>query len=311
MSASDSAAAGREDALSSSKSPFKMASLGLFFVFLIILFGLFKLPEARVTTLVQSYIQSALDPYGIYMTDRGRSLSLLKGFKYNLDHPSLELPDLTRVDLDELEVHPLFSALLSGKLGARASLKQGNSELVAEGRGRGGKMDADLSIADVDLGKFGVFSFLGIKGAGGITGKIHLDGNLSSLDTLNGNIDLRLRNLRLDEQTLYGFRLPTILVSDGTLNIEVRNGKLIFKDVRIGKSNDDITLNATGDLTLNRFLNSSQLNMRVVFGTSQKLKASLSFLDSMLASSKQKDGQFAYKLTGTLSNPFPSPDPSK
>lgn len=289
----------------------KMIGLGFSFLGLILFFTLFKLPEAKITALIQGYVQSSLDPFGIYISDRGRSLSLITGLRYRLDHPTLELRDQTRIELDELEVRPKLLSLFTGRAGASAVLRQGKSEILLDLLAKRDFVEADLDLNDVDLSRFGLFAFAGIKGSGTITGKSRVTGSPSDLATFNGAIDLRLKNVQLDEQMIIAFKIPSISVSEGTVNVEIKGGKVLMKNVQIGRPSDDVTLAITGDVALNRNLNSSPLNLRVLFSLSPKTLSSLSFMESLIASARQADGKYAYKLTGPLSAPFPNPDPQK
>jgi type II secretion system protein N len=293
------------------KSIPKMMGLGSLFLGLILVFTLFKLPETKITALIQGYVQSSLDPFGIYISDRGRSLSLITGIRYRLDHPTLELRDQTRIELDELEVHPKLLSLLTGRAGASADLKQGKSAIHLDALAKKDRVEADLDLNDIDLSRFGVLAFAGIKGSGIISGKSHLDGAPSDLATMNGGLDLKLKNVQLEEQMIFAFKIPSLSISEGSLNVEIKNGKLLMKNVQLGRQNDDVIASLTGDIALNRNLNSSPLNLRVVFSFSPKVLASFSFIESMIAGAKQSDGKYAYKLTGTLTSPFANPDPQK
>ncbi len=311
MSDSLSPTEAASDSALTKPSPIKIAALSTLFVFLVILFTILKLPEARITGLLQSYVQTALDPYGIYLTDRGRSLSLLTGIRYSLDHPTLELPDQTRIELDDLTVKPNFLSLFSGRFGANAILHQGSSMLDLDAFARKDKIESQVNLKEIDLGKFGILSFAGLKGSGLISGATHLDGSVNDFSSFNGNIDLQIKNLQLEEQNLMGFKLPAIRVASGTLAIDIKNGKLIFKNVVVGKTGDDLFGTVTGDITLNRYLNSSLLNLRITFGVSDKVRGALSLLESMLEMAIQTDGRYAYKLTGPLASPMGNPDPQK
>ena len=297
------------EALPQKKSPAKLMGLALLFVALVLLFTIFKLPQARITSLLQGYVQIALDPYGIYLTDRGRELSTLHGFRYTLDHPTLEFADQTRVELDDLVVTPNFFPLLSGKMGVNATLHQGPASIILEGSGRGDKIDMKLDLDHVDIGKFGILSYLAsLKGSGTINGNAQVAGTLSDLTSLTGGADLKVKNLKLDEQNLMGFQLPPLQISDGTININIQSGKLVIKTFQLGKGADDLILTLTGDVQLNRNLNASILNLKTNFGLSDKVKQSLALLDSILGPAKTVDGKYAYKLTGSLGAPFPIPD---
>jgi type II secretion system protein N len=291
------------------KSPAKIVGLSVLFTVLVLLFTVFKLPQARITGLLQGYVQIALDPYGIYLTDRGRELSTLHGFRYTLDHPTLEFADQTRVELDDLVVTPKLLTLFSGKMGANVTLHQGPASIILDGAGRGDKIDVKLDLDHVDIGKFGLLSYLAsLKGSGQITGTAQVAGSLADIPTLAGNIDLKVKNLKLDEQNLMGFQLPPIQVSEGTIKIDISGGKMLIKTFQLGKGIDDLTLTLSGDVTLNRNLNASALNLKTNFGLSERVKQSLSLLDSILGSAKTADGRYAYKVTGSLGAPFPNPD---
>ena len=300
---------------------FKKIMLTFLFFSLLFFFTLTKLSQTKITALVQGYVQSALDPYGIYISDHGREFSIWKGFEYRLIQPTLELPDQSRVELEEMVVSPKFTSLLSGKIGAtididqvleRTPSKTTLSKIHIEGTGRGDLVDATINIDSLDLGKFGILSFAGgLKGGGQIGGDIHVDGHLADLPSLAGKVSLKLKKLHLDEQNLFGFQLPTMDVNEGTIDAAIDHGKIVMKQVQIGKSSDDLQINLTGDIGLNRNVNSSTLNLRAIIGFSDKVKQSLSLLDSLMGSAKQDDGKYVYKLTGSFMAPFPIPDPKK
>ena len=289
----------------------KMIALSILFLVLVLVFSIAKIPESRVTALVQGQVQSALDPYDIYLTDRGRSLSFLTGIRYRLDHPALEMADQTRIELDDLEVRPKLMSLLTGRAGAKATLHQGNAEMTLDAAASRDKVNADIELKDIDLGRFGVLGFAGVKGAGLVSGKITLDGGVNDLASFNGLIDLKLKKIRLDEQSIMGFKLPEAVIGEGTLLIEIKNGKLVMKSVQLGRQSDDLSATLTGDLTLNRNLNASALNLRAVFSLSGKLKSALSMLEGLIAAAKQADGRYAYKMTGILGQPDVNPDPKQ
>jgi type II secretion system protein N len=284
-----------------------------FFLFFLVLFTVSKLPETKVTTLIQGYLQVGIDPYGVYITDHGREFSVFNGFRYRLIQPTFELSDQTRIELDEVTVAPTLLSLLKGQPGATISITQGNSHIIINGSGRGDKINANVTLDQVDVGKFGVLAYAaGLKGTGIITGDIHIDGALSDLTSLTGSVALKLSKIHLDEQNLMGFNLPAMNVSEGVIDVPLEHGKLQMKNVHLGKpgSSDDIQVVVTGDVTLNKFVNASALNLRAVLGLSDKVKQSLALLDSIMGSAKTPDGKYAYKLTGSLGGPFPIPDPN-
>lgn len=293
------------------KQGLKIAFYSALFVFLLFIFTLAKLPQTKITALIQGYIQMGLDPMGIYVTDQGREFSIIRGFQYKLEKPSFELSDQTRIDFDSLTASPSFLSLLKGMVGGNLILKQDQSQIIASGAARSDQIDAKIQLDQVNISKMGLLSFIAqIKGTGIISGILKIDGKLSDFSTLNGEIQLTLKNVRFEEQNLMGFQLDSMQINEGMIDIPIRQGKLEFKNVKIGKTggSDDLNLVVSGDLTLNRNLNSSALNLKTQFGLSDRVKQKLSLLDSILASSKLKDGRYGYKITGTLGSPFPNPD---
>lgn len=299
----------------------KKIGLAIVFFALLFFFTLTKLPQSKITSLVQGYVQSGLDPFGIYISDHGRELSIWKGFQYKLFQPTLELPDQSRVELEEMVVSPKILSLFTGKVGAviditqildRTPTKTELSKIHIEGTGRGDLINATITIESLDVGKIGILSFAGgLKGSGQISGDIHVDGHLADLPSLAGKISLKIKKLHFDEQNLFGFQLPTMDVNEGVIDAAIDHGKILMKQVQIGKGSDDLQISLTGDIGLNRNINSSTLNLRTIIGFSDKLKQSLSLLDSLMGAAKQDDGKYVYKLTGSFMAPYPMPDSKK
>lgn len=292
------------------RRPARFVFLLITFFALLFVFTLFKLPQNKITQLIQGYVQSALDPMGIYLSDRGRELSILKGFQYRLDHPSLELPDGTRIELDELTVQPSLLSLLTGKPGATLEVIQGASTIVIDAKGKADQFQANIKIQDADLGKLGVLAYAGnLKGSGLISGTVDLAGAPQDIVSWAGGVQLDLKKVRIDEQTLMGFSLPSIQVSEGKIDVKIENGKAVVKTVTLGKGADDIILGLTGDIALNRAITYSTLNLRVAFSFSDRVKQNISLLESIISPGKGADGKYAFKLNGSLGSAFPIPDP--
>lgn len=301
------------ESLLSTKRPLFWGLISALFFFFLILFTLTKLPETKMTSLVQGYMQKNLDPFGIYITDQGRSLSIWRGFQYRLEKPTFELSDGTKIEGSELILQPSWSSLLKAKLGATVRFVQNSGELDVTVAGRGDSFSLAGNLSQLSIAKLGLLSYAGqIKGNGFLSGNIQIDGSVSDLQNLAGNILIQLKNLELDEQSIMGFQLNSMKVADGAIDIELKGGKALFKNVRLGKpgSADDLNAQVSGEVTLNRYLNSSALNLRAIFGLSENVKQKLSLIDSILGAARQKDGRYAYKIGGTLSAPFPMPEPN-
>ena len=187
--------------LSPAKKAAKFALLGGLFFTCLFVFTLTKLPETKITSLIQGYVQVALDPYGIFITDQGREFSVLRGFRYKLIHPTIELSDQTRIELDELTVSPKLLSLLMFKPGAQIELKQGDSTIFIEGAGRGDKINAHVKLDQLNLAKFGLLSYFAqLKGGGLVTGELNIEGALSEPLSLVGQALFNLKSIQIDEQ---------------------------------------------------------------------------------------------------------------
>jgi type II secretion system protein N len=295
---------------SSGKGIWKILALSSAFVALIVFLTILKMPRARMTDLLQGYIQTALDPSGIYIRSLDRTLLFFPSLRYRLDHPVIELSEQTQIELDDLEIRPSLLKLFTGSVGGQALLHQGKGDLAVDTALRKNSITLEMLMNEIDLGKIGLFSFAGIKGGGSLNGKILLDGSPADFTAMNGTLDLKMKNVNLEEQSIYGFKIPPVLLSDGTIAADLKGGKLSLRNVALGRQNDDLAITASGDVTLNRNLNSSLLNLRVTIALSDKLKSAFSFIDMVLSGSKQKDGKYAFKLTGPMAQPTMVPETS-
>lgn len=292
---------------------FWILSSFIFFTFLA-LFTITKISETKITSLIQGYLQQALDPYGIYITDQGRSFSLWKGAQYQLKHPTFELSDGTKIEAQMLTLNPSWISLLKVQLGGELTLEQGpSSKLHLLLSGRGSTIHVQSSFENLNLNQLGVLQYAGgIQGNALLQGSLLLEGDLSNPQSSSGQITVNLKNIFFDEQAIMGFQLNAMKIAEGVIDLQIQNGKVILKNVRLGKphSLDDLNAVATGDITLNRYLNSSVLNLKAIFGISENVKQKLSLLDSILGMARQADGRYAYRITGSLGAPMPMPEPS-
>ncbi len=283
--------------------------VGIFFVSLFI-FTLAKFPEAKLTAVIQGYLQQSLDPFGILETDQGREFSVFKGFQYKLIHPVFELSDQTRIELDEVTAAPSLLSLLMFKPGATVELKQGASSITATAAARGDQVSISASLNEVNFGKLGLLMYLAqIKGGGIISGDFKLDGTVSDLNSLSGKVDFKLKSVQIDEQSIMGMlqlKKP-VKIAEGIIDIKIEQGKVVLNNVALGKPNskDDLNVLVKGDITLKKNVNSSELNLKAYFGISDSLKQDFGFLETLLTSAKQTDGRYAYKISGPLSAPLP------
>jgi hypothetical protein len=110
-------------------------------------------------------------------------------------------------------------------------------------------------------------------------------------------------------QTLYGFNIPQLKISEAQFEVKIDKGKAAIQLGKIGKkgSADDLTADLTGDLSLSPRVLNSRMNVKAHFWLSENVKRAFVLLDAILAQGKQPDGSFVYTLTGQLTSPVPLP----
>lgn len=297
-----------------------------FFAFAcLIFFTIWKLPTVQFKNVIQTKMMEVLQPYGISITARESSLSLLLGLRYSMEDVSIHFSSTnTLVKVDSLKFRPKIFSLLLGRVGASASLEQKDSELDLDFSTNGTEMNVDISGDNLDLIQLGLLSAIGqaTRDSMGIFASLSnpknrikvdasasLDGEISNPSTVNGDIKMKVKTLELDKQSVMGFQLPPLKVQDGNIDIEIKEGRLFVNQLQLGKDlkNDDLTLTVTGDVKFNQRWGSGTLNLKTRFGLSQNVMSKFSFIQPLLKSALQRDGTYAYKLLGTLQTPTPVP----
>jgi type II secretion system protein N len=278
----------------------------------LIIFTFLKLPEDRVKGLIQGNIAAALANKGVTLTADQTSMGILMGPSYIMKDVTLNLPPpAAPAHIDKIEIAPSFSALLTGKLGARISIENGDGKIFLMGAVRGTKVSVLFEADKMNLGKIGAFYLLSsINGSTTLTGKGSFSTDMDALNETDGELQLDLDKIVIDQQSISGFPIPKLAVSSGRVELDVNQGRGTLKALNIGKkgsSTDDIMANASGDITLGKTLNSSTINLHTNFALSQSLLKSFSLLEAILGNAKQPDGSFSYHLAGPLLAPNPTP----
>lgn len=295
-------------------SALKTVAWVLVALFFLTLFTFIKLPEDRVQEFVGAKISEALAPHGISLTSRAGKLGL--GLSYTMLDARLSLPGASEtIAFDEIKISPSFLSLIQAKLGADVSLKQGDGTLSLTGAGRGSSFSVSAKAKDFDIGKAGLLDYLAkIRGSAVVSGNADFSGDTSAFQNLSGKMDLALKKLVLDEQTLslqgFPLNLPRLGVSEGAIAASAVNGKITLQTFKLGGkpgSADDLTGSLTGDLSLNRMMDQSNLNLRASFKLGEKVQKSFSFLESFMAPAKRADGSFVYDLKGPVAVLVPTP----
>jgi type II secretion system protein N len=284
----------------------------LFALFCLTIFTLFKLPEERLSAYIQDSMSYALAPQGISMTAAKTSLSMIFGPAYKMKDVTLVLPPPSPpAHIDEVRIYPSVLPLLIGRYGAKVQIINGNGELTAVFSMRNSKGANDVSgwfkAKSMDLGKAGILpAALGVRGSAVLSGNGKISGDISSPTTLNGNLDLELSKIVLDQQSIQGFSVPRLTISDGKLDLSFERSRAIIKNLSLGKperAEDDIRCSINGDILLGKQWESSTLNAKATFRLSENVLKSMPLIDALLGQGKQADGSYSYSLQGPITAP--------
>jgi hypothetical protein len=298
-------------------------------VFFLLLFTLFKLPDDRIGAYIDGKVQERLRPMGIRYTSQKTRLKFGFGLSYVLESVTVDLsmPGMNgEYFFDRMTISPSLLALLTFKAGADVRLESGKGSADLSARLGKSSQSVSFKLKDVMLGAFGnppggaapsapvdffnpnPMSILSaLKKSALLNGSGSFSGDFMIPNSLDGNLRLDISKLIIEQQTLAGFALPRMSVSEGKIEAGTEKGKLLFKNVKLGKAGDDLRATLTGDLTLGRTWDSSVINSKVNFALSENVTKALVLVDALLAPGKQSDGSYTYSLSGMLANPAAAP----
>jgi type II secretion system protein N len=279
---------------------------GLFFV-LLALFSVTKIPEQRLSAYLTGMLQSALDPIGVYLIPKETQFSVLKGFELEYIDPEIELPDLTRIRLTSLKISPSFKLLFQAMAGGKIRIEQGAGVLVLHAGQRGSRFQVEFDAGELNLDQLGLLALAAdLKGNAIASGTGKLSGSMDDPMRASGPIQITLRKMNLSEQNIHGFQIPSMNIADGSIHADFLDGKITITECRIGraKSKDDLFLDLTGVIQLNRVINQSKVNLQVLLGLSDRVKPKFSMLDTFLANNKTPDGHFGLSIQLDPNNGF-------
>lgn len=320
----DSAVSSIENAESSSQSGVRrslhMMGWISFALFCLILFTILKLPEVKIKNWIQGTVAQMLAPHGIALTAEKTSLSLGLGVNYKLQNAVFTFPQGGQIQLEGVEVSPLLTHLLAGKIGATLDMAHGEGRMGARfsvpaslAGSPSTPIDAQVLVENLNLGRIGLLQALaGVKGSAIAKGEASIDGDSNQPSTLNGKFDLTLTKISIEPQSIMGFQIPKITISDGVIKGDIKSGKVIFSTVKLGKPGsaaDDIIASMTGDIQLGKTADATQLALKTKFSLSQNVLKSFVLLDALLVGGKQPDGSYAFAFNGPAFGALPTPLP--
>jgi type II secretion system protein N len=290
----------------------KMAAWIFLGVFSLVFFTIAKLPDDRIKSYIQGNLSSMLAMRGITMTVGESKISYLTGISYEMKDVSFIFPPPAEpTHVDSIEVAPTLLALLTGKLGARITVKNSSGAMTVIAGLRGSSVSASVDAQQFDIGKIGLLKIAAdVNGSAIISGKADFSTSTDNLTETDANIDLDLRKIVIDAQSIQGFSIPQLTMSDGKIDATVDHGKGQVKALRLGRQDsatDDIKAVINGDIMFGKTVQNSTMNLKAVFSLSQNLMKSFAVLDMLLAAGKRPNGEFSYRLQGPLLSPNPIP----
>ena len=168
---------------------------------------------------------------------------------------------------------------------------------------------------ELDLGRFGVGSFLGIPVKGKATGTIEL-GPIDTPTTMQGSIELKIDGLKLGDGKAKlklpgmagGLTLETVNAGDLEMKVTIRDGVATVE--KLESKGKDVQLTGSGSVRMSKELGQSRsdlaLGVKVEDGYKNKSDRTKAMFDLMsasplLARALTPDGTIRFRLTGPIS----------
>lgn len=301
------------------KRNLKISLWSLLAFVLLVFFTALKIPEDRIKNYLYGSLSSALAPYGYSLSIESSSLSFWFGMTYTINGVRImPPPPASPIALDSIEVSPKLLSLLFFKTGAYAHILQKKGatlDLNASSNLTGSSVSIDAKFSKLDLGELSVVPLAtqamgGIKASGIGTGNLSLSGNPQVPSTLEGEFNIHLDQIVVDQQTLFGIQVPRLFVSGGDFVGVFDKSKLTYKKGQLGKlgSEDDVKLQLSGETVLGRTWQTSNNNLKANISFSQNVLKAFLFLDALIGAAKQPDGSYGFVITGPMNNSTIAPN---
>jgi len=293
---------------------------------LFVVFTIVQLPQNRLRNSIEGLINRSLASRQIQFSTGKSELSFGLGVSYSMENVSLTHPDSPLpAKFKRVVISPSILGLLMNRLDVTAAIESqsGHAHVHVSLGGLLQMVNGTVSESpppmvfrlhaeEFDLGSTQLIPFL-IKTAieFNVSGDAEFKGSTGTPESYEGSAQLKLTRIRVPEQTLMGFKVPSLAMSTGQIDLEIPSGskKMTLKKVQLGKpgSSDDLSSLLDGSIQLGRRLNDSSIDSTLKLTVSEKLLQSIPLLQALLGMAKQPDGTYAYKLSGSLLTPFPVP----
>jgi type II secretion system protein N len=290
----------------------KRAGWAGFGLICMIFFTIIKLPEDRLKGFIEGNLSNLLAQRGISFTSNESKISYFLGVTYSMKNVTVNLPSTTvPIHIDRLQITPSILSSIIGRFGGAFIIDNGDGNLTGSFSTKSTNIDVYFKAKKLNLGKLGVLPIAaGIQGSAILDGTGTVSGDPAVPSTLEGNINIILSKIVIDPQTISGFAIPRLGISDGVADLNIDKAKAVIKTFRLGKPGnaaDDLQGTVTGDISLGRSWEASSLNLKTHFGLSESIMKAFVLLDAILGGGKQADGAYSFNISGPLENPMPTP----
>ena len=284
-------------------------------IFSLTFFTLVKLPQEKVKAFIQGTLASQLASRGITMTAGESKMDFWFGVSYVMQNVVLNFPPPSpTARIEEIKISPSIFPLLLGKLGGTIEIVSGSGSLSVEASVKGTRLAGSINARQFDIGKTGLLKAMAdINASAVINGKAEFFTDTASMTDTDASVDLDLRKVTVDAQSISGFSIPKLSVAQGKLELQIDHGKGDLRILRLGKADsatDDLWANITGEILLGKRIENSTCNLKATFSLSQSARTSFkafSLLEQFMTQAKLPDGSYSYRLSGPLLSPNPVP----
>lgn len=166
------------------------------------------------------------------------------------------------------------------------------------------ELDVKIVFNDINLNK-NITDFINFDFTGVIKGQIEGKLNLMNTSYSNFDIDLLLSTVKFNKNTIMGFEIPELSISNGVVKANYGKGDISFENLSLGSEADELLLSIRG-----KFKTKYQkpYDLVVKLKLAGKLEEQFgSFLKvGPVAQFKNSEGVYNFKVKGDMQNPIPN-----
>lgn len=245
---------------------------------------------------------------------QAESFDTTLGFGFVLDEVSVENPNLKlpQIQIERIKLSPSLLSLIRfrPKVAFQVELEKGTLQGTFERKG-GATQGIKLNLNEIKIGGKSLEAATNLDIDGLLEGHVSLEGNLKTLENLNGGTDIQLRKFKLGKLNVLNMNIPELNLSQISLTGKMANNTLTIEKFNVGTSNEDLYALTSGNIVLNpRDIRQSRLNLKLKFKLSKKLSDEFSLFLPFIASALGSDGFYTIKIDGRLGAPRALPERS-